>query len=142
MHTAKLVSIHGGHSGQFCNHAQDTLEGIILAYIEHSFTWVGITEHIPPLSNDLLYPEEVEAGLTADGMYTRFADYMATARRLQQKYADQLDILIGFETEAFQGYEVFVKQLVADFSPDFIVGSIHHINNIPCLIRDRFQRRS
>ncbi len=131
MHTAKLVSIHGGHSGQFCNHAQNTLEDIILAYIERGFAWVGITEHIPPVNNDLLYPEEVEAGLTADSTYTRFADYMATCRQLQQKYAAHLDILVGFETEAFQGYEAFVKQLVADFSPDYMVGSVHHVNNIP-----------
>ena len=41
------VSIHGGHSGQYCCHAEDTLEEIVLAYIEHGYTWVGLTEHMP-----------------------------------------------------------------------------------------------
>ena len=63
------VSVHGGHSGQFCNHAADTLEAIVQAYIAHGYPWVGITEHMPPVSDDYLYPEEIAAGLDAAIMH-------------------------------------------------------------------------
>jgi len=126
----KLVSIHGGHSGQFCNHAQDSLENIIQAYIEQGFLWVGITEHMPPVGDDFLYQEEIEAGLNAEKMYARFDRYISTCRELQYKYADQLEILVGFETEVYSGYEYFVQKLIAEFKPDYIVGSVHHINDL------------
>ncbi len=131
LETPKLVSIHGGHSGEFCNHAQDSLEDTIQAYIDRGFSWVGITEHVPPVSNDFLYPEEVEAKLTAKEMYARFAKYVAAGRNLQRKYAAQLEISVGFETETYAGYQDFMPQLVKTFKPDYIVGSIHHIDNIP-----------
>jgi len=51
MKTAELISLHGGHSGQYCNHAEDLLEDIIQKYIQLGFKKVGITEHIPPVSD-------------------------------------------------------------------------------------------
>ncbi len=129
--TIELVSIHGGHSGEFCNHAQDALEDIIAAYIERGFLWVGITEHMPPISDDFLYDDEREAGLDAQKVYATFAQYFSTCRALQKKYAARLKIFVGFETESCGNYEPFVKSLVKKFKPDYIVGSVHHVNNIP-----------
>jgi histidinol-phosphatase (PHP family) len=31
------VSLHGGHSGQFCGHAKDTLDEIVRTYIEQRY---------------------------------------------------------------------------------------------------------
>ena len=45
----ELVSLHGGHSGEFCSHARDTLEEMVLAYIDQGFDRVGITEHMPQI---------------------------------------------------------------------------------------------
>ena len=56
MNVPKPVSVHGGHSGQFCGHAKDTLEEIVLAYIDQRYPWVGITEHMPPVSDAFVYP--------------------------------------------------------------------------------------
>ncbi len=33
----KYVSIHGGHSGEFCSHAQDSLEEMVQEYIRQGF---------------------------------------------------------------------------------------------------------
>jgi len=40
---SERISFHGGHSGQFCCHAQDTLEDLIKAYISKGFKAVGIS---------------------------------------------------------------------------------------------------
>jgi histidinol-phosphatase (PHP family) len=125
------VSAHGGHSGQFCSHASDSLEAIVDEYAAQHFKWVGITEHMPPVSEEFLYPDEIEAGLTAESIYDRFTEYFSVARALQRRHRDSLRILVGFETECHTGYERFAKDLRSEFDPDYIVGSVHHVRDIP-----------
>ena len=131
MNVAQPVSVHGGHSGQFCGHAKDTLEEIVLAYIDQRYPWVGITEHMPPVSDAFVYPEEKSAGFDAGMLKERFAGYMTTCRRLQAKYADDIRIYVGFETEDCSGSLDFAKALIDTFSPDYVVGSVHHVKDIP-----------
>jgi histidinol-phosphatase (PHP family) len=124
------VSIHGGHSGQFCSHAQDTLEEIIEQYLAQGFGWVGITEHMPPTTLENMNMEEKEEGLTVAHLDQRFGDYMAEARRLQQKYKDRLEIFVAFETEAFPGAMDKALALRDQYNPDYILGSVHHLDGI------------
>lgn len=124
------VSIHGGHSGQFCNHARDNLEEVIGAYIEKGFAWVGITEHMPPVSDDYLFPDEVAAGLTAVKLHRRFAAYVETCRQLQQQYATRIEILVGFESETYTGSVDLVTSLLERFDFDYFVGSVHHVDDV------------
>ncbi len=125
------VSIHGGHSGQFCNHAKDTLEAIIRTYIQKGYAWVGITEHMPPVSDAFVYPDEKAAGLTAASLTERFGDYIATCRRLKKQYSADIRIYVGFETETHTGSIDLAKRLIDRFQPDYVVGSAHHVLDIP-----------
>lgn len=125
------VSVHGGHSGQFCSHAKDPLEAIVQRYIELGFTWVGLTEHLPVEDLSVVPQEELDSGLGPKDMQVRFADYFVEARRLQQKYQGDITLAVGFETEAFTGYERFVAELVDRHQPDYIVGSVHHVRDVP-----------
>jgi histidinol-phosphatase (PHP family) len=125
------VSIHGGHSGQFCSHAKNSLEEIVRAYIDLGYPWVGITEHMPPASDAYLYPEEKRAGLNTDTLLQRFAAYMAAGRRLQAKYENRIEILVGFESEYYKGSIDLARGLIEKFSPDYVVGSVHHVKEIP-----------
>ena len=61
----------------------------------------------------------------------RFAAYMATCRHLQAKYADEIRIYVGFETEDCSGSLDVAKALIDTFSPDYVVGSVHHVKDIP-----------
>jgi histidinol-phosphatase (PHP family) len=125
------VSIHGGHSGQFCSHAADTLDEIVQCYIRKQFPWVGITEHAPFISeNSLYYPDEREVGLTPKLILQRFDDYMLECRRLQKKYRNKIRLFSAMEIETYSGYEQFVPYLIDRFQPDYIVGSVHFINDI------------
>lgn len=124
------VSIHGGHSGQYCSHAEDRLDQMIEAYIAKGFRWVGITEHMPPASDRFLYPDERAAGLDAAAIYERFARYVSACRALQHRYKDRLTIFVGFETEFYSGARELIQHLIERFKPDYIVGSVHHVNDI------------
>ena len=124
------VSIHGGHSGEFCHHAKDKLEDLIQAYIEKGFQWVGITEHIPPPNNELRYQDEIDASLDHNFLNQQFSRYMRKARSLQKKYQDDIQLFIGFESEAYTGYISHVQSLIKEYQPDYVVGSVHHVDNI------------
>ncbi len=128
--TAARVSIHGGHSREFGDAADSTLEEIVRAYVDKGFEWVGLTEHIPPVSADFLLPWEAEEGQTPESRMERFTEYFSTARRLQREYRDSIRILVGFETEGCTGYVEHVNRLRNQFQPDYIVGSVHHVRDI------------
>ncbi len=125
------VSVHGGHSSDYCNHASDSLDRIVQAYWEQGFSWIGITEHMPPVSDFFLYPDEREAGLTASVMEERFAGYVEHCRRLQSEYRDRMTIYVGMETEAYTGSLEHAAALRDRFQLDYIVGSVHHVWDIP-----------
>ncbi|MCD4676320.1 MAG: histidinol-phosphatase HisJ, partial [Desulfobacula sp.] len=116
--------------GQYCNHARDLLEDIIQKYIELGFTKVGITEHIPPVSDQFLYPDEKKLNLTTADLHKRFEDYFENLNNLKQKYASKIKIFTGMETETYAGYVDHIKKLISKFQPDYIVGSVHHIDDI------------
>ena len=123
-----LVSVHGGHSGQFCGHAEDSLAEVVQAYVDAGYSWVCLTEHMPPPSTALI-PED-EASLSLDELRARFKRYFGEARRLQAAFADAIDIYVGFETEACSGYVDAVRAAVDEFRPDMIVGSVHHVSDV------------
>ncbi len=125
-----LISLHGGHSGQFCCHAKDSLEEIIQTYVEKGFSSVGITEHAPPLNDAFLYPDEKDRGLTAKDLFQRFADYIQEVDRLRHLFQDKIRIFKGFETETITGYIDHTRSLIDQFRPDYIVGSVHHVRDI------------
>ncbi len=124
------ISFHGGHSGEYCSHARDLLEDIILEYIRLGFSRVGISEHVPPVNDEFLYLDEQELNLTAADLNQRFEDYIHTLRRLKKKYAPRIQIFVGMETETYTGYVPHIKQLIQVFQPDYIVGSVHHVADI------------
>jgi histidinol-phosphatase (PHP family) len=124
------VSVHGGHSGAFCGHAADPLEAIIARYIELGFEWVCLTEHMPNRNPAWMPPEEAQAGLGVSALFQRFDCYFAEARRLALKHAGSIDLLVGFETEAYSGYQEEISGLLRQFQPDMIVGSVHQVHDL------------
>ncbi|MCK5541822.1 MAG: histidinol-phosphatase [Desulfobacterales bacterium] len=130
MKTIKKISVHGGHSKEFCLHAKDLLEDIIKKYIKEGFTWVGISEHCPPINDNLRYQDEKDADISADQLKNQFKNYILKINKLKKKYALKIKIFSAFETEAYDGYIDYINKLIQTYKPDYIVGSVHHINNI------------
>ncbi|PIE64732.1 MAG: histidinol phosphatase [Desulfobacterales bacterium] len=130
MSQTEYVSVHGGHSGQFCNHAEDLLEDIIKVYIDKGFSWLGVTEHAPAYKEELLYTDQRVAGLTPAFLFDRFGLYIEECRRLQRKYQTKITIFAAMEIETYSGYDSFVPYLIDSFKPDYIVGSVHFVNDM------------
>ena len=125
-----MFSLHS-HSGQFCAHAKDTLEEMVLAAIEKHMPVYAMTEHMPRYEKQDLYPEEdcepVELSRTFELFYKE-------ASVLRSKYASQIQLLIGFEAEFIRpAFQTHVGEILQDgrFNFDFFIGSLHHVYETP-----------
>lgn len=90
---------HHSHSGQFCAHAKGSLEAVVLEAIAQGFTLYGLSEHVPRSRDADLYPEEIAAGLTPTALSTQFSAYLDEAHRLKNAHKDEIELLVGLETE-------------------------------------------
>jgi histidinol-phosphatase (PHP family) len=124
-----VVSFHS-HSGEFCRHAKGNLEEVVLEAVAQGFRTFGLTEHMPRFRTEDLYPEESD--LTPADLERIFADYVKEARRLQREFEGKIELLVGMETEYINA-ESLVKSLAIkeEYKLDYLVGSIHHVREIP-----------
>ncbi len=129
------VSLHGGHSGEFCDHAEGTLREILDAAVAFGYHTFGISEHAPRLGAQYLYDRELELGWDVAKIETDFARYRSLLPDLTAEYADRLIILRGFEAEVvpedyariMRGYR---EAVLPNGRPvfDYMVGSVHFIH--------------
>lgn len=126
------VSLHGGHSGEFCDHAVSNLRAIIESAIAKGFKTYGVTEHIARVEERFLYPNEQRLGWTIEKVISDFENYAAEVFALAEEYADQITILRGMEGEVVpsNGYVELVRDYKNRFEFDYMVGSVHYVNEI------------
>lgn len=124
-----MVSLHGGHSSAYCDHAEDTLETLIETAIARGCRVYGLAEHAPRVEAHRLYREEIAMGWTVETLDRLFAEYAAAARRLARQYADRISILCGFEAEVVpeDRYAAVMLAYRARLGFDYMVGSVHWV---------------
>lgn len=127
------ISYHGAHSVEFCDHAKDSLKSILLAYLEHGYSSIAVTEHMPPPEDNLLYPEEVKQEHNAAYLQKRFQKYSSYIREeLIADFATRMDILVGIETEWYSDNPgEHLGKILQEQKPEVIIASVHHCDNIP-----------
>jgi histidinol-phosphatase (PHP family) len=97
---------------------------------------------MPPANEQTIPPEELASGLNLEALYDRFREYIRTCRALQRNYASSMRVLVGFEAEVCSGYETRVDAILKDFAPDYFVGSVHHVDDVPIDMTPEFYRRA
>ncbi len=125
------VSLHGGHSGEFCDHATGTLREVLDAAIAAGFTTYGVSEHVPRVGEQYLYENEVELGWTVEKIVDDFERYGETIFQVADEYADRLTVLRGFEIEVVphNSYIELMTTYRQRFKFDYMVGSVHYIDD-------------
>lgn len=123
------VSLHGGHSGDYCDHADDTLEAIVQAAIAAGYHTFGLSEHAPRLAPEFLYPEERERKRDVASLAKTFGVYARKSQELVDRFADRITLLRGFETEVVPEarYVEYMQRYREHYAFDYIVGSVHHV---------------
>lgn len=131
------ASLHGGHSGEFCDHAEGTLRQMLEAAVRVGYHIFGVSEHAPRPAA-YLYPEEIALGWTAEKLADDFARYTETVAALAGEFAPRLTVLCGFEAEVVppDTYVPTMRALrvkrLSDGNPafDYMVGSVHYVAGI------------
>lgn len=123
------VSLHGGHSGEYCNHAKGTLREVFDAAVEFGYETFGVSEHAPRLGDHLLYDDERERGWDVAKLEDDFDRYATDVDGLIEEFADRIVVLKGMEIEVVptEQYESIMQGLRAKYAIEYIVGSVHYI---------------
>ena len=132
------VSLHGGHSGEFCDHADGTLRDILEAAVQAGYTTFGVSEHAPRSEAYFLYSEEREKKWDVTKLRADFDRYTETVNKLAVEFSDRLTVLRGFEAEVVPTASYLAEmsalrsRRLPDGSPafDYMVGSVHFVNEI------------
>lgn len=132
------VSLHGGHSGEFCDHAEGQLRELLQAAVEAGYRTFGVSEHAPRSAERFLYPNERALGWDVAKTEADFTRYMEAITPLAEEFADRLIVLRGFEAEVVPMADYaarmrsFRSQTLPDGSPlfDYFVGSVHYVDEI------------
>ncbi|MDW8107160.1 MAG: histidinol-phosphatase [Armatimonadota bacterium] len=125
------ISLHGGHSGEFCEHAEGSLREILEAAVQANYSVFGVSEHMPRVEPRFLYPKEIEWGWTPQTLEVIFDRYAHTVTQLVDEFADRLTVLRGFEIEVVpqDRYRELVQHYRAKYQFDYIVGSVHYLHD-------------
>lgn len=115
-----LANYHTHH--KLCGHASGTAKRYVEAAIELGLETLGFADHVPCefpngyVSSYRMYPDDLPA-------------YANEILQLKEEYKDQIEILLGYETEYFP--ELFERTLehIKQFPCDFLILGQHYTNN-------------
>lgn len=124
------ISLHGGHSGEFCEHAEGSLREILEAAYQAGYNVFGVAEHMPRVEARFLYPKEIEwAGRPR--RWTRFLT--ATRTRLRNSPTSSptdSQCCAGLnEVVPQERYVELVQYYRQKYQSDYMVGSVHYLHD-------------
>jgi len=123
------VSLHGGHSAAYCDHAADPLRALLEAAVARGFSTYGVTEHAPRLGALYLFRNEIALGWDVAKIARDFDQYCEDITPLAEEFGGRLAVLRGFEVEVVpeDGYVEVMRAFRARPCFDFCVGSVHFL---------------
>lgn len=105
------------HSHTFFCDGTDAPEVYVLKAIELGLISYGFSSHAP-VPFDVKWCMDIQ----------RRFDYTDEIRKLKEKYASQLDILLGMEVDYIPGKAGINQNYIQDLKLDFSVGSVHLVD--------------
>ena len=122
----KKISLHT-HS-TFCD-GHNSAEEMILSAIEKGFSTIGFSSHcFHPLNPEFYTNHDTLWHIPSDTI----DDYVKEINRLKEKYAEKIQVLLGFEGDYLDlkgtGKATPDKKAYSCFNPDYLIGSVHFIS--------------
>jgi histidinol-phosphatase (PHP family) len=117
-----LVDYHTHH--ERCGHAVGTLEEYVQAALQKGLKEIGLSDHQPILH---IQNEKIIPGSAMP--YEELPRYVEEALELKAKYQGLIDIKVGLEADWIEGYEETVKNLLAQYPFDYVIGSVHFLGD-------------
>jgi len=126
------VSLHGGHSGEFCEHAVGNLRAVLEAAVAAGYHTFGVSEHAPRSEERLVYATEQAKGFDVARLHADFEAYAQAITMLADEFSDRLTVLRGFEAEIVPARS-YRKEMLGHrklFGFEYMVGSVHYVDEI------------
>ncbi|MBF0521887.1 MAG: histidinol-phosphatase HisJ family protein [Candidatus Omnitrophica bacterium] len=118
--TKKILPISDYHIHTYlCGHADGTPEEYVKQAIKRGLKEIGFSDHAPFLSHE-------DPSVTMS--LKQFPDYFKLVDALKRKYKKQIVIKTGIEADFMVGYEKKTEELLSRYKFDYIIGSVHFIN--------------
>ena len=89
-----------------CGHAAGRDEDYVLSAIRNGFNTIGFTDHVmvPGIEDDF--------GMR--GGYSEFQGYLDSVNSLKEKYKDQINVIVGIESEYYDGLHGFLERVLEE----------------------------
>ncbi len=94
----------------------------VLAALGRGVTEIAFTDHVPLY---FLPGDDPDPGLAMTR--TELPGYVAEVEVLRAEFAGQIDVLLGIEADYAEGFEEKLKELLAPFPWDVVLGSVHRV---------------
>ena len=105
-----------------CGHASGTIEEYIIRAIENGIKYLGFSDHIPYMcktGDETSYRVPLAQG----------KDYFDEINQLREKYKNQINIEIGFETEYYpENFDEMLKAAI-DFGAEYLILGEHYLED-------------
>ncbi len=126
------VSLHGGHTAEFCDHGTGDLRAVLEAAVAKGFSTYGVSEHAARVEERFLYPNERCLGWTIEKVQEDFERYGKAIFELAEEFAGRLTVLRGMEAEVVPAnrYADIMLAYRERFAFDYLVGSVHYVDEM------------
>jgi histidinol-phosphatase (PHP family) len=104
-----------------CKHATGTLEEYVLQAIAIGLDEIGLSDHTPMPDN-----WDAEVRMTEEQFRTEYAPAVLA---LKEKYKHAISVKFGLEGDFMPGTEEWVKSFNAKSDFDYVIGSVHYIDD-------------
>ncbi|MWC30226.1 histidinol-phosphatase [Paenibacillus sp. MMS18-CY102] len=117
-----MFDLHTHHDR--CGHAAGSLEDYIQEAIRKGLPILGISDHSPYFFSWENHPYPQLAMAAAE-----FDVYIEEAVRLKRAYEQQIELLIGVESDIFSDQIDLYGRKYAQYPIDYVIGSIHFLSS-------------
>lgn len=115
-----LIDYHTHH--ERCGHAIGTLREYVEYAIKLGIDQLGVSDHLPVLH---IAKDKILPGLAMD--INELDSYVHEAIDLKKEYHKDIELKIGIEADYIKGYEETIKNLLAQYPFDYVIGSVHFL---------------
>jgi histidinol-phosphatase (PHP family) len=117
--TPMITTDYHTHNSR-CGHAQGQIEEYVKAALAKGFTEIGISDHAPiywmggndPIPTIAMAKDELNG-------------YVNEVLALKAKYAGQIEVRLGLESDYVEDMEPFYAEVLARYPFDYVIGSVH-----------------
>jgi len=105
-----------------CGHAGGATRDYVLHALSRGLTEVAITDHVPLY---FLPGDDPEPGLAMTR--AELPGYVDEVLALREEFRGRIDVLLGLEADYAEGHEEALRDLLAPYAWDVVLGSVHFV---------------